>query len=147
MLSIEAASMRGEQDRLLCKIISIEKATPGPVDQAIDMLRLTSRASEMFLELTRAIKRLSYYEALVIDDIGYVQQSREEMEVLFTLLAERYERGSVLITSNRLCGAPHNVFNAESGFMLSPDSIRVIRSQVEGFSLRITGVAFSIAIN
>ncbi len=52
------------------------------------------------LELNRAIKRLSYYEALVIDDIGYVQQSREEMEVLFTLLAERYERGSVLITSN-----------------------------------------------
>jgi DNA replication protein DnaC len=36
----------------------------------------------------------------VIDDIGYVEQSREEMEVLFTLLAERYERGSVLLTSN-----------------------------------------------
>jgi DNA replication protein DnaC len=52
------------------------------------------------LELNRAIKKLSYYEALVIDDIGYVQQSRDEMEVLFTLLAERYERGSVLITSN-----------------------------------------------
>ena len=52
------------------------------------------------LELNRAIKRLSYYEALVLDDIGYVQQSREEMEVLFTLLAERYERTSVLITSN-----------------------------------------------
>jgi DNA replication protein DnaC len=52
------------------------------------------------LELNRAIKRLGYYEALVIDDIGYVQQSREEMEVLFTLLAERYERGSVLLTSN-----------------------------------------------
>ena len=52
------------------------------------------------LGLSRAIKKLAYYEALVIDDIGYVQQSREEMEVLFTLLAERYERGSVLITSN-----------------------------------------------
>ena len=52
------------------------------------------------LRLSRAIKNLAYYEALVIDDIGYVQQSREEMEVLFTLLAERYERGSVLITSN-----------------------------------------------
>jgi DNA replication protein DnaC len=37
---------------------------------------------------------------LLIDDLGYVQQSREEMEVLFTLLAERYERGSVLVTSN-----------------------------------------------
>ena len=35
-----------------------------------------------------------------MDDLGYVQQSREEMEVLFTLLAERYERGSVLLTSN-----------------------------------------------
>ena len=35
-----------------------------------------------------------------LDDIGYVQQSRDEMEVLFTLLAERYERCSVAITSN-----------------------------------------------
>ena len=52
------------------------------------------------LRLSRAIKKLAHYEALVIDDIGYVQQSREEMEVLFTLLAERYERGSMLITSN-----------------------------------------------
>jgi DNA replication protein DnaC len=52
------------------------------------------------LELSQAIKKLAYHEALVIDDIGYVQQSREEMEVLFTLLAERYERGSVMITSN-----------------------------------------------
>ena len=39
-------------------------------------------------------------EVLLIDDIGYVQQSREEMEVLFTLLAERYERGTVMLTSN-----------------------------------------------
>src|SRR5271169_6180281 len=38
--------------------------------------------------------------SLIIDEMGYVQQSREEMEVLFTLLAERYERGSVLLTSN-----------------------------------------------
>ena len=52
------------------------------------------------LHLSRAIKKLAYFEALVIDDIGYVQQSREEMEVLFTLLAERYERGSVMLTSN-----------------------------------------------
>jgi DNA replication protein DnaC len=37
---------------------------------------------------------------LILDDIGYVQYSREEMEVLFSLLAERYERGSVILTSN-----------------------------------------------
>ena len=52
------------------------------------------------LRLPRMIKQLSSFEGLVIDDLGYVQQSREEMEVLFTLLAERYERGSVLLTSN-----------------------------------------------
>ena len=37
---------------------------------------------------------------MILDDIGYVQQSREEMEVLFTFLSERYERKSVIITSN-----------------------------------------------
>jgi len=52
------------------------------------------------LKLSRVLKRLGRYDAILIDDIGYVQQSREEMEVLFTLLAERYERGSVLLTSN-----------------------------------------------
>jgi DNA replication protein DnaC len=52
------------------------------------------------LKLSRVLKRLATYEALLIDDLGYVQQNREEMEVLFTLLAERYERGSVLLTSN-----------------------------------------------
>jgi DNA replication protein DnaC len=57
-------------------------------------------AAKRDLRLSRAIKKLGKYEAMMIDDLGYVQQSREEMEVLFTLLAERYERGSVLITSN-----------------------------------------------
>jgi DNA replication protein DnaC len=52
------------------------------------------------LKLASVLKRLGRYEALMIDDLGYVQQSREEMEVLFTLLADRCERGSVLITSN-----------------------------------------------
>lgn len=52
------------------------------------------------LRLAKVIKKLSKFDALIIDDLGYVQQSREEMEVLFTLLAERYERGSVMLTSN-----------------------------------------------
>lgn len=52
------------------------------------------------LKLARFIKTLGRFEAVMIDDLGYVQQEKEEMEVLFTLLAERYERGSVFITSN-----------------------------------------------
>ena len=52
------------------------------------------------LKLKKVLKRLAKFEVLLIDDLGYVQQSREEMEVLFTLLADRYERGSVWLTSN-----------------------------------------------
>lgn len=52
------------------------------------------------LGLSKLLKKLSRFDALILDDLGYVQQSRQEMEVLFTLLAERYERGSVMITSN-----------------------------------------------
>ena len=52
------------------------------------------------LKLAQFLRRLNKFEAVFIDDIGYVQQDREEMEVLFTFLAERYEQGSVMITSN-----------------------------------------------
>jgi DNA replication protein DnaC len=52
------------------------------------------------LKLSGFLKRLARYDAITIDDIGYVQQNREEMEVLFTLFADRYERTSVMITSN-----------------------------------------------
>lgn len=57
-------------------------------------------AAKRDLKLTRMLRRLAKVDGLIIDDIAYVQQGREEMEVLFTLLAERYERGSVLLTSN-----------------------------------------------
>jgi len=52
------------------------------------------------LKLDKILKKFSKYDALLIDDIGYVQQERQEMEVLFTLLAQRYEYGSVMLTSN-----------------------------------------------
>ena len=52
------------------------------------------------LKLSKLLKKFSRFDALILDDLGYVQHNREEMEVLFTLLAERYERGSMMITSN-----------------------------------------------
>ena len=57
-------------------------------------------AAKRDLKLRGFLKKNSRYEVLILDDIGYVQYSREEMEVLFSLLAERYERGSVILTSN-----------------------------------------------
>jgi DNA replication protein DnaC len=52
------------------------------------------------LELPRMLRKLDLFEVILLDDLGYVQQSPEEAEVLFTLLAERYERRSVMVTSN-----------------------------------------------
>jgi len=62
------------------------------------------------LLLERELRRLDTYEVLILDDIGYVQQSRDEMEVLFTLLAERYERRSVIITSNLVFSQWEQIF-------------------------------------
>lgn len=60
--------------------------------------RLLAAKKELALE--RELRRLDGYDAVILDDIGYIQQDRDEMEVLFTFLAERYERRSVIITSN-----------------------------------------------
>jgi len=57
-------------------------------------------AAKRDLKLRGFLKKISQYYVMILDDIGYFQYSREEMEVLFTLLAERYERGSVVLTSN-----------------------------------------------
>jgi len=60
--------------------------------------RLLAAKKELALE--KELRRLDAFDAVIVDDIGYIQQDRDEMEVLFTFLAERYERRSVIITSN-----------------------------------------------
>jgi DNA replication protein DnaC len=67
-----------------------------PAYQLVQRLLIAKRE----LGLEKEFRRLDRFGAIIIDDIGYIQQSREEMEVLFTLLSERYERRSVMITSN-----------------------------------------------
>jgi DNA replication protein DnaC len=67
-------------------------------------------AAKRDLTLPKALQRLDTYDLLILDDIGYVQQAAEEVEVLFTLLAERYERRSLLITSNLVFGEWDRIF-------------------------------------
>lgn len=57
-------------------------------------------AARRDLALPKALRQLDAFDLVILDDIGYVQQSADEAEVLFTLMAERYERRSLLITSN-----------------------------------------------
>jgi DNA replication protein DnaC len=67
-------------------------------------------AAKRDLKLPKLFRKLNRYHAIIIDDIGYVHQDREEMEVLFTLLAQRYERGSVMVTSNLPFSKWENIF-------------------------------------
>jgi len=67
-------------------------------------------AAKRDLALPRALRKLDAFEVIILDDLGYVQQSAEEVEVLFTLMAERYERRSMVITSNLVFGQWDRIF-------------------------------------
>jgi DNA replication protein DnaC len=67
-------------------------------------------AAKRDLRLEKELATLDSFDAVICDDIGYVQQNRDEMEVLFTFLAERYERKSVLITSNLVFSEWNRIF-------------------------------------
>lgn len=86
---------------LLCAIAH-ELIQRGYTALFIPAYKLVQRllAAKRELSLDRELCRLDRYDAVFVDDIGYIQQDREEMEVLFTFLSQRYERRSVMITSN-----------------------------------------------
>ena len=75
------------------------------------------------LNLENALKRLDRFDVVILDDIGYVQQSREEMEVLFTFLAERYERKSLMITSNLVFSQWDKIFKDPMTTMAAVDRL------------------------
>lgn len=51
-------------------------------------------------DLGRMLGKFSRYDLLIVDELGYVPFSKEGAELLFQVLAERHERGSVIITTN-----------------------------------------------
>jgi DNA replication protein DnaC len=67
-------------------------------------------AAKRDLALPRALRKLDAFEIIILDDLGYVQQSADEVEVLFTLMAERYERRPMIITSNLVFGEWERIF-------------------------------------
>ena len=80
-------------------------------------------AAKKELRLESELKRLDRFAAVILDDIGYVQQDRQEMEVLFTFLAERYERRSVLITSNLVFSKWDQIFKDPMTTMAAIDRL------------------------
>ena len=92
------------------------------------------------LRLDKLLKKLDRFSAIIIDDLGYVQQSREEMEVLFTFLAERYERRSVLVSSNLVFSKWDQIFKDSMTTMAAVDRLvhHAIILEFDGESLRVS---------
>jgi DNA replication protein DnaC len=62
------------------------------------------------------VKKLTYYQSpdlLIIDEIGYLPLGSHGSNLFFQIISSRHQNKSSVITTNLLCGAPHNKFNAE----------------------------------
>src|ERR1043166_3710039 len=95
-------------------------------------------AAKKELRLDKELKELDRYPVIILDDIGYVQQDREEMEVLFTFLAERYERRSVMISSNLVFSKWDQIFKDTMTTMAAIDRLvhHAIILEFDGESVR-----------
>jgi DNA replication protein DnaC len=80
-------------------------------------------AAKRDLRLPRELARLDRYACVILDDIGYVQHDRDEMEVLFTFLAERYERRTVIVTTNLVFSEWERIFKDPMTTMAAIDRI------------------------
>jgi DNA replication protein DnaC len=97
-------------------------------------------AAKKDLRLAGLLRKLDRFETVILDDLGYVEQSREEMEVLFTFLAERYERRSVWISSNLVFSKWDQIFKDPMTTMAAVDRLvhHAIILEFNGESLRVT---------
>lgn len=68
------------------------------------------QAARQSLQLPQALARLDRYDLLILDDLSYVRKDQAETSVLFELIAERYERRSLLITANQPFSGWNEVF-------------------------------------
>lgn len=80
-------------------------------------------AAKRDLDLPRRLRKLDNFELVILDDIGYVKQTNEEAEVLFTLLAERYERRSTALTSNLVFSQWERIFENTMATMAAIDRL------------------------
>jgi DNA replication protein DnaC len=100
--NVLAFGLPGRGKTHLVAAIGYELVQRGYAVLFVPAYRLVQRllVAKRELKLEQHLRRLDAFDAVILDDLGYVQQDREEMEVLFTFLSERYERRSVMITSN-----------------------------------------------
>lgn len=80
-------------------------------------------AAKRDLELPRMLRKLDHFPVLILDDIGYLKHRADEAEVLFTLIAERYERRSLIVTSNLVFSQWEEIFQSPMATTAAIDRI------------------------
>ena len=88
----------------------IEQGVSVKFTSATGIVQMLQRAKEA-LTLAEVLTRMDKYAVLIVDDIGYVKKSSDETQVLFELIAHRYETGSLIITSNQPFSAWDKIFD------------------------------------
>jgi len=101
------------------------------------LVQALQRAREE-LNLEGALNKLDKYELLILDDIGYVKKSNSESQVLFELIAHRYERGSLLLTTNQAFSEWDSIFGDNMMTVAAIDRLvhHAAIYQIEGESYR-----------
>jgi DNA replication protein DnaC len=80
-------------------------------------------AAKRDLRWPQELAKPGRFECLILDNIGYVQHDRGEIEVLFTLLAERYERKRIVITKNLMFSERERIFQEPMTMLASIDRV------------------------
>jgi DNA replication protein DnaC len=80
-------------------------------------------AAKRDLRLPAELAKLDKFACVMLDDIGYMQHDRDEMEVLFTFLSERDERKSVLISTNLVFSEWERIFKNPMTTMAAIDRV------------------------
>src|ERR1700676_1703296 len=93
-------------------------------------------ASHIQKHLLRFQKQLAAYELLIVDELGFVPLSKTGAELLFEIFSQRYERASVLVTSN----LPFEVFGSErlTGALLDrlPHLVPILEMNGDSYRLK-----------
>jgi DNA replication protein DnaC len=75
------------------------------------MLETAQRQGKLKEAMHRAV---NVYKLLIVDEIGYLPLGREQASLFFQVVAQRYERGSMILTSNLTFGSWDQAFAGES---------------------------------
>lgn len=80
---------------------------------AVDIVNTLSAAQSAYM-LPKALKQYLLPKLLVIDELGYLPMDKRGADLLFQVISARYERGSIIVTTNTAYKQWPRIFNNDS---------------------------------